>query len=155
MKETGGEGDDKKEKSGKSRLWVFDPSVFRTKSPPASIWSRILSRLKTIGFYSFGGVLFGYPLFLVYMGLVYGWLGFWGTFVGSMTLIGFVIHRSGYGRNFESFGNESFKRRVAGLTLGFLVAAGLYEGLFVLKQWLFPLILIVLIGGLSLKIFRD
>jgi len=86
------------------------------------------------------------------LGLVYGWLGFWGSFLGSVLVIGIIIKKSGYARHFESAGHGNFLTGILGLSLGFVIAVSLYEGLFVLRTLIFPVVILLSLGALGYKI---
>jgi hypothetical protein len=112
----------------------------------------ILGRIKTsVGLVALA-LLFAYPLMLVYLGLAYSWLGFWGSFLGSVLVFGIIIKKSGYARHFESARRGSFLTGVIGLSLGFVIAVSLYEGLFVLRTWIFPVVILLSQVALGYKI---
>jgi len=77
-----------------------------------------------------------YPIYLVYVGLVFGGLAFWAFFAGSIAVIGIVITRLGYASNFRHW--DIGLKRTVGLLLGFPLAVGFYVGLIYLKTWLVP-----------------
>ncbi len=136
----------------KTRFWELDPSMYESQSKPKSFWTRLLGRLKaSVGFVALT-ILFAYPLVLVYLGLVYGWLGFWGSFLGSVLVIGIIIKRTGYAKHFENAGSGSFFTGILGISLGFVIAVSMYEGLFILKSWIFPVVVLLLLAGLGYKI---
>jgi len=77
------------------------------------------------------GLAISYPIYLVYVGLRFGGLAFWGFLAGSIGLMGIIIARLGYASNFRN-GDISLKRTL-GLFLGFLLAIGFYGGLIYLR----------------------
>ena len=78
-----------------------------------------------------------YPIYLVYVGLAFGGLAFWGFLAGSMVVMGITISRLGYASNFKSW--DISLKRTLGLLLGFPVAVGFYGGLIYLKTWFVPI----------------
>lgn len=109
------------------RFWKVDPSIFETRKA-RNRFERLLEVFGTVSRFISVPLLLGYPLVLVIVGLVYGGLAFWGFFSGSIAVMGLLIWRSGYARNFAAW-NPSLGRQLLGLSLGFLIAAGLYLGL--------------------------
>jgi len=93
-----------------------------------------------------------YPLYLVYIGLIFGGLVFWGFFVGSIAVIGAAITKLGYASNFRHW--DISLKRIAGVFLGFLVAASFYAGIIYLKTWLIPVVFGLFGLGLVLVLRR-
>lgn len=83
------------------------------------------------------GLAITYPIYLVYIGLAFGGLAFWGFLAASIAILGIVLARLGYASNFRHW-DISFKRTL-GLLLGFPLALGLYAGLIYLKTWSVPI----------------
>ncbi len=63
-----------------------------------------------------------------------------------------IIKRSGYARHFDNARSGGFFTGILGLSLGFVIVVGLFEGLFVLRMWIFPIAALLLLVGLSYKI---
>ena len=78
-----------------------------------------------------------YPIYLVYVGLRFGGLAFWGFLAGSIGLMGIIIARLGYASNFRNW--DISLKRTLGLLLCFLLAIGFYGGLIYLKTWFVPI----------------
>ena len=119
----------KPEAKGKKRkFWEVDPSIF--KPGPKDSWQRryLIEPARSLAKFTFLSLFLAYPLVMVTLGLVFGGAFFWGIFAGSMGLIGFVIWKLGYARNFASW-NPNFRRQLVGLTVGFLLTAGFFLGL--------------------------
>ncbi len=138
-----------------SRLWIVDPSMYQSSGHPKSLGSRVASRLRGLGTIGLFTLLIVYPVGLIYMGLVYGWLGFWGTFLGTLSIIGLVLHRAGYSGNFSQAGTGTPLRAIAGLFLAFIVTVGFYEWLFILRSLVFPIIILFVTIGLGYKLARS
>ena len=134
--------DEKREK----KLWEVDPTIF-DPTKPAGYLDKIISMVRTFGKYVSFGLLLLYAPVLVALGIVYGGLVFWGTLVGSVALIGLMLKKLGYAQNFASW-NPRLGRQLLAIVLGFLPAAGLYEGLFTLRLWLLPIAFVLAALGL-------
>ncbi len=155
MSATMPDGEGKPDDDDESRLWHVDPSMYNPNPSRHHYLSDLAHRLKPIGVFGVVSVLFIYPLLLIYMGLTYGWVGFWGSFVGSVFVIGITLRGLGYNRNFQKAGTGSLGKGLVYLTLGFAAAAAVYQGLFTLKEWLVPVILVLLIAGLAFRLTRN
>lgn len=82
--------------------------------------------------------MISYPVTLPVLGILFGGLVFWGTFVGSVGLIGFGLWKAGYARNYQAW-NPNLARQLVGLSIGFAMTLGMFYGLFYLKAWVLPL----------------
>jgi hypothetical protein len=120
------------ERDKKDEMWQLDPSMYERQE--ASFYERRIQRpLRQLGKFVLFFLAFTYPFYLVYVGLAYGGLAFWSFFLGSAAVIGVVVTRLGYARNFSSWG-QGYKPLV-GLVGGFLAAVGFYASLIYLKLW--------------------
>ena len=128
---------EREEDKKRRKLWEVDPSIFHP-GKPAGYLEKGLSALRTIGKYSSFALLLFYGPIIVILGIVYGGLVFWGTLAGSTVLIGLILSRLGYAKNFASW-NPKIGRQILTLFLGFLLAGGLYLGLFTFQVWLIPI----------------
>lgn len=121
----------------KKRLWEVDPYMFEKGPKPGFVERRILPTLKNLGKYGLIGLALTYPLYLVYIGLVYGGLAFWSFLFGSSAVIGVILWKLGFAAHYASWGT-SYKSMIGVIGAGF-VAIGFYIGLFYLKTWLLPI----------------
>jgi len=126
------EGEEKSEK-----LWEVNPTIFQP-GKPAGYLEKAVSLLRTLGKFVSFGLLLVYGPILVILGIVYGGLVFWGALAGSMALIGLTLKKLGYANNFAAW-NPRIGRQLLSLSLGFLLAVGLYLGLFTFRIWLIPI----------------
>jgi hypothetical protein len=137
-------------KKKRKKLWEVDPTIFQP-GKPVGYFERAVSLLRSLGKYvSFALLLFYGPI-LVILGVVYGGLVFWGALAGSMALIGLVLTKLGYAKNFAAW-NPRIGRQLLSLFLGFLLAAGLYLGLFTFRIWLVPVAFGLAILGILLSL---
>ena len=122
--------------------------------PKASLWQRtIVDRVKSLSVALFAGALFAYPVTLVLVGVIFGGLIFWSTFVGSFIVIGLIIHGLGFSHNFRNW-DISMKRMLA-TVMGGMVALGWYEGILYFKGPLFLLVLgLVGLAGIIVALRR-
>jgi hypothetical protein len=128
---------EEKEEKKSNRLWEVDPTIFQP-GKPAGYFEKLISLLRAFGKYvSFALLLFYGPI-LVILGIAFGGLVFWGALAGSMALIGLILKKLGYAKNFAAW-NPSIGRQLLSLFLGFLLAVGLYLGLFTFQIWLIPI----------------
>jgi hypothetical protein len=125
------------EKPKKRKLWDVDPSIFKPGRKASFYERRIVPPLRQIGKFGLYSLAISYPLYLVYVGLAFGGLAFWGFLAGSMALMGIIIARLGYSSNFRNW--DTSLKRTLGLILGFLLAIGFYGGLIYLKTWFLPI----------------
>ena len=135
----------------KRPLWVFDPTVFQP-GPKASILERTGRPFRSLGKYLLYGLALTYPLYLVILGVAFGGLVFWTAFAGSVALMGVVIAKAGYARNFENW-DIGFKKMGA-LVVAFLATLGLYLGLIHLRLLVLPIFAAILVTGLLIFVRR-
>ena len=135
----------------KRPLWQFDPTIFQP-GPKASIIERAARPFRFIARYGLYGLAFAYPLYLVTIGIALGGLAFWSAFVGSIALIGIIITKAGYARNFQNW-DISFTKMGA-LALAFLATFGLYFGLIHLGLLVVPIFAAILVVGLAIFTIR-
>jgi hypothetical protein len=127
----------KKEEKKSNKLWEIDPTIFQP-GKPSGYFEKAVSLLRAFGKYvSFALLLFYGPI-LVILGIVFGGLVFWGALAGSMALIGLILKKLGYAKNFAAW-NPRIGRQLLSLFLGFLFAVGLYLGLIRFQAWLIPI----------------
>ncbi len=137
----------------KRRLWEVDPTIFQ-KDRRRGPFDRLVNFAGWTGRMVSLGLLLTYPLWLVLLGVVYGGIVFWGSFLGSILLIGVLIWKLGYAGNFDAW-NPSLFRQVLGLFLGFLIAAGFYVGLSRLNIWMLPVLFGILSVGIVLMLRKE
>ncbi len=125
------------DKPRKKRFWVVDPSMFRQEGERSKV-ERIRDLVVSLGRRAFILLLFSYPLLLIYVGLAYGGVAFWGLFAGSFAAMGLFLWKLGYAKNFDS-SNPRLGKQLLGLILGFVAVMGFYEGLFHLGVWILPI----------------
>ena len=144
------ESEDKREKD---RFWQVDPTIYlhRTKD---SLSGRVAHLGGVIGRTSLFGLLLLYPVVLLLIGLFFGGLAFWASFLGTVAVMGGLIWKTGYARNFANW-NPSHARQLIGLTAGFLATLGFVLGLVELHIWFLPLMVGVLVLGLALAFRRE
>ena len=119
-------------------MWRVDPSIF-TNSRKLRAGERLSNLVRPIAKTLAISLFLTYPLGLVILGLVYGWIVFWSSLAGSFILIGIAISRLGYSRNFEAW-NPNFLRQMGTLTIAFLAVAAFYLALFRYKALVVPLV---------------
>lgn len=140
-------------KEQKKRLWVVDPSMYKSEGNRSKI-DHVRDLLVPLGRTAFVIVLFSYPLLLVYLGIVFGGVAFWGTLAGTFLALGLFLWKTGYARHFEAW-NTNFGKQIIGLLAGFLIVLGVYEGVFHLGFWILPLVVAGGIGVLVAIFGRD
>jgi hypothetical protein len=140
------------EQHKKKKLWEVDPSIFERWRRASFFERRILPLLRQIGKFGLYALAITYPIYLVYVGVAYGGLAFWGFFAGSVMIMGATITKLGYASNFRHW--DIGLKRTLGVLLGFSVAAGFYAGLIYLKIWLVPIAFIILGFGVLLFLKR-
>lgn len=140
------------EEPKKRRFWELDPSVFQP-GRKATLVERIVQPLRSAAKYVLYLLALLYPLSIITIGIVFGGLVFWTVFVGSVTLIGLIIKKAGYSRNFQSW--DLGLRKFLVLTLAFLGAFGFWEGLFILKTWMLAVFAGVFAVGLFFLLRRQ
>lgn len=142
-------GDEKK-----GRMWRVDPSIFlnaRKRKTTERLSSPLRSTAKLLGF----SLFMGYPLLLVVLGLLFGWLTFWASLGGSFVVLGVAISRLGYGRNFDAW-NPSFLRKMGALVIAFVAVLGFYFGLFAIKALMIPVVVAIFLAIFVLGlVFRE
>ena len=110
----------------------------------------LLPAVRGFGRYVLYALALFYPITLAVVGLVYGGLAFWSYFAGSFAVIGIIISKLGYARNFDRWNVSS--RRFAILPLAFLAVLGFFAGLIYLKVWLVPIVFALLLATLFLTL---
>ena len=120
----------------KKRLWEVDSTLYQRGRGASFLERRIIPALRQVGKFSLITLALVYPLALVIVGIVYGGFVFWSFFATSVAIIYLMIVKLGFAPRFRGQG-QGFKA-ILGILGGFLLAAGLYEGLFILKTWLVP-----------------
>ncbi len=128
----------------KKRLWEVDPTIFQHNKQRGP-FRHLLALMKSVGKSVALALVLAYPLALPLLGVIFGGLVFWGSLGASVLIMGVLLRRYGYGRNFEGQ-NRSLLKGLVGLVIGFTMAAGLYLGLFYYKVWIVP----IMFGLLSL-----
>jgi hypothetical protein len=137
----------------KRRFWEIEPTVFQPGPKAGFFERRILQPFRFVGKYVLFALALTYPLSLVIVGIAFGGLVFWGFFVCSVAIIGVLITKLGYARNFA---NRDLGFRDFGvLFLAFLVAMSYYVGLIYLKAWFLPIFVTILACGLVLFLRRS
>lgn len=125
-------------------MWKVDPSIFlNAKKRKAS--ERFSSPLRSTAKLLAISLFLGYPLGLVILGLLFGWLAFWSSLGGSFVVLGVAISKLGYSRNFDAW-NPSLLRKIGALTIAFVAVIGFYLGLFAIKTLMVPIIVGVLLA---------
>ncbi len=137
----------------KRRLWEIDPTVFQPGRKAGFFERRLLQPFKFVGKYVLFALALTYPLYLVIVGIAFGGLVFWAFFAGSVAILGVLITRLGYARNFANW--DLGFRNFGVLFLAFLVAMGFYMGLIYLRVWFVPIFVTILAFGLVLFLRRS
>lgn len=140
------------EEKKKPRFWVIDPAMFHPGRRAGFFERYFLGWFKLAGKYALYAIAFFWPLLVVSIGVAFGGLAFWTSFLTSFAIIGFLITRLGFAANFADWNVSNTK--FAGLIVAFVAAIGFYYGLIHLKIWLIPIILCVLGLTLALGIRR-
>jgi hypothetical protein len=133
------------EQTKKKKLWEVDRSMFEPGRKAGFFERRIIPPLRQIGKFGLYGLTISYPIYLVYVGVAFGGLAFWGFFAGSLAVMGAMITKLGYASNFRHW-DISLKRTV-GVVVGFAIAASFYGGLIYLTTWFAPIA--IALGGLG------
>jgi hypothetical protein len=141
------------ERPKKKNLWDVDPAMFELGRKASFFEMRIIPPLRQVGKFGLFALAFMYPVYLVYVGIAFGGLAFWGFFVASVAVMGIVITRLGYAANFRHW--DISLKKVSGLLLAFALALGFVSGLVYLKIWLVPIVLGFLALGLFLMVRRS
>jgi hypothetical protein len=143
----------------KKRYWQVDPSIFKPGPKDRRVRRYLVEPGKSLGKFAFFGLLFTYPLYMVILGVVFGAVIFWGSFLGSVALMGFLIWKFGYAGHFAAW-NPSLRRQLIGLSGGAVMAAGFLLGLTTFLGhlsfglWLVPLIVGLLVFALLVALWR-
>jgi hypothetical protein len=136
----------------KKRFWQVDPAMFKLGRRAGSLERYILPVVKSLGKYVLYSIAIFYPITLAVVGLVYGGFVMWGYFAVSVAVIGLLISRLGYARNFASWDVSS--RKFAAIVVAFIAALGFFAGIIYLKVWFLPIVFAVLVSGLVLTVKR-
>ena len=135
-----------KKKSRENNLWKVDSSLFQ-HGPEASFLERhVLRRVRSTARLMLFGAAFAYPFVLISLGISYGAIVFWAGFAGSAVIMGLIITKAGYAKNFAGW--DIGYRRFVALPVGFAIAFGAYLGL--LYSPIGSLTVVVLAGVLAL-----
>lgn len=137
----------------KRKLWEVDPSIFELGHNASFVERRILPPLRQLGKFGLYALALTYPIYLIYVGLAFGGLAFWGFLAGSIAVMGVVITRLGYASNFRHW--DISLGRTVGVFLGFVVAVGFYGGLIYLKTLFVPIAFGIVAVGLFLVLRRS
>jgi hypothetical protein len=133
-------------------FWKVDETIFR----PAGIQTRLqhlVARFKSLTKGALLLFLFAYPVLLVYLAIAYGVIVFWGSLAGSFVVVGVVLSRTGYSRNFDRV-EGSMARGLIALAVAFVSIVGFYFGLLQFKLLMIPIFLGVLGVAMALVILR-
>jgi len=137
----------------KRKLWEVDPSIFERGHEASLFERRILPPLRQLGKFGLYTLALTYPLYLIYVGLAFGGIAFWGFLVGSIAVMGIIITRLGYASNFRHW--DISLRRTVGVLLGIVLAVGFYGGLIYLKTLFVPIAFGIAAVGLFLVLRRS
>ena len=132
----------KDEAKDKHRFWKVDPAVFQPLKKAGLFERYVRERLKQAGKLAMFTIAFLWPVLVIAVGLMFGGLAFWATFVGSFALIGLLLKKFGYAPVFANWNVSNTK--FAGVLVAFLIAMGSYLGLIYLKIWFVPIAVAVL-----------
>jgi hypothetical protein len=124
------------EERKKRKLWEVDPTVFAPGHKASFFERRVIPTLRQLGKFGLYALAMTYPIYLVYVGVAFGGLAFWGFLAGSIAIMGIIITKLGYASNFRHW--DISLKRTLGLLLGFPLAVGFYAGLIYLKTLLLP-----------------
>lgn len=141
------------EERKKRKLWDVDPSIFEPRRKASFLARRIVPPFQQLGKYGLYTLAVTYPVYLVYIGVAFGGLAFWGFLAGSVAVIGIILSRLGYASNFKQY--DISLKRTLGLLLSFPIAAGFYGGLIYLKIWFVPIAFGLLGLGLLIVLKRS
>ncbi len=127
----------KTEKSKKARPWVFDPSAFQPLPRAGFLRRHVIDPARSLAKYALYALVFSYPVLLVSLGVLFGGLVFWTSLVGSVIVIGLIIKKAGYARNFETWGVGN--KRILGLFITFGITLAFFYSFIHLQQWFLPI----------------
>jgi len=147
-----GEKSKESEKTKKTRLWFFDPSVFQPLPRAGFLRRHLLGRVRSLGKYTLYSLAFAYPVLLVSLGIIFGGLVFWGAFACSIGLMWLIIKKAGYSKNFANWGVSN--KKLLGLFGAFGIVLGFFYGLIQLREWFFPFFGGVLVIALTVGLRR-
>jgi hypothetical protein len=140
-----------KKKPSESRLWQFDPSVFRPLRKAGLIERVFVGRGRSLLKHTLYLLAFAYPLILVTSGIMFGGLVFWTSLAGSMIVIWLVIKRAGYENNFANW-DVGYKKFV-GLFAAFGIFATVIYGFEYIKlMWTVAIFAGLLVTALILGV---
>ncbi len=106
-----------RKKPRETRLWQFDPAVFRPGRKAGHFERHLLAPARSVAKHTLYVLAFAYPILLVTLGLLFGGLVFWSSLAGSMLVVWIVLKKTGYARNFEDW--DIGYRKFLGLTIAF------------------------------------
>jgi hypothetical protein len=133
-------------------FWKVDKTIFRRAGIRTPV-QRLVSVLKSLSRGSLLLFLFAYPLLMVYIGIAYGAIVFWISLGGSFVIVGVVLSRTGYSRNFDRVDGSMAKGLIA-LAIAFASIVGFYLGLLQFKLLMVPIFLGVLGVAAALVVLR-
>ncbi len=131
----------------KSKLWKVDPALFQPPPRPRRI-VLLMDRLRPLGSLLLVCLAAFYPVLVVYLGIEYGGVVFWGSLAASLVIIYMIISGLGYAGNFEGRG-QPILRGLFAITLGFGLAVGLYLSILNLKIMTIPIVIGLGVLGLA------
>jgi hypothetical protein len=135
----------------KRPFWEFDPTAFQP-GPKARILERVLTPFRSLGKYLLFALALTYPLYIVILGVAFGGLVFWTAFGGSVALMGIIITKAGYARNFQNW--DISMKKMGALVVAFLATLGLYLGIIHLRILVVPVFAAILVLGLLIFVLR-
>lgn len=134
------------ESEKKKRLWEVDPYLYEKGARAGFLERWVLPRLKVLGKFSLIALALTYPLYLVYVGLVYGGLAFWSFLGGSFVAVGVILWKLGFASHYANW--DIGVRGLLGVVGGGVLAIGFYVGLIYAKTLLLPIAFSLLAIGL-------
>jgi len=135
------------------KYWNVEKGIFSTKGT-RTVLRHISSTFQSLGKSIIFLLLFGYPVLLVYAGIAYGAVAFWGSLGASILLIGLALSKSGYARNFEGR-KGNLVRGLAGLAIAFVVLIVFYLGLFNFGALMVPILLGIIVAAVAFAMVRS
>lgn len=138
----------------KHHFWQVSPKMFEQRHNSGFFDRKIVVFLRSSARNSLYVLALLYPVYLVLVGLIFGGIAFWLFLLGSFAVVGILVSKLGYSRNFTSWGEFSFKR-LGAFFLAFLITMGFYLGIIYLRGWFvivaFPLLGVALVLFLVLR----